>query len=201
MKGCEWTAATHHFFTRYPFLHMISASSPQVRIPGTARSSTAVARAEVRVPTTPQGRGPNYRRGPKRTRLVPSTYNGATLLLSGKVFAKRGGAMNNGFLVVWGTSPSAYNFSPDMTGYGVVPIAKDGSFSFVTALPTDAARPAHVHIAVEHDGAERLVTQLYFEERRGIPSSLVVSPTSIGPSTYSVTINLTTPYEVKSSRV
>ena len=53
----------------------------------------------------------------------------------------------------------------------------EGHYRYTTVLPGEyPGRPRHIHYRVSRAGYATLVTQLYFDRRRGIPDALVATP-------------------------
>ena len=53
----------------------------------------------------------------------------------------------------------------------------EGHYRYTTVLPGEyPGRPRHIHYRVSRTGYATLVTQLYFDRRRGIPDALVATP-------------------------
>ena len=142
-------------------------------IPFISKASTA----PICDPTTEDILGPFFSEGaPQTNSIVPENYDGEFLFLSGKLSttdcetgivsavldfwqADENGAYDNG----------GFNFR------GKVLTDENGYYTLETIIPGkylngSQYRPAHIHLKVQAEGYEDLVTQIYFEGDSDIPA-------------------------------
>ena len=127
--------------------------------------------------TTIDIEGPYFTEGaPETNSIVPIDYQGERLFLSGSLRATDcDTAIANAVLDFWQADE---NGAYDNEGYsfrGKVMTDEFGNYNLETILPGkylygSSYRPAHIHLKVQAEGYNELVTQIYFEGDSDIPS-------------------------------
>ncbi len=116
--------------------------------------------------------GPFWIEGvPIRSNLDQAGDEGVALRLVGLVVAAGSCQPLAGAVVeIWHANPRGAYDNTDSHDYrGQVEVDADGRYAFTTLLPGryrngGQLRPAHIHLKVHLDGAEKLTTQLYFDD-------------------------------------
>ena len=139
-------------------------------------------------PTTEDLLGPYFSEGaPQTNSIVPENYDGEILLLSGKLSTTDCEVgIASAVLDFWqADEKGAY----DNTGFnfrGKVLTDEDGNYTLETIIPgkyllgAQQYRPAHIHLKVQAEGYEDLITQIYFEGDSDIQADTWAgSPTAI----------------------
>ena len=147
---------------------------------GSDGSSSASDESGAVCEPTPQDiEGPFYRPGiPIGSNLDVHGDAGLPLLLEGRVLDTQCQPIAGAIVEIWHATPLApdgepgdvnatYDVSEEYRYYGQVATRADGGYAFQTLRPGwylngPEYRPAHVHLKVWVDDAERLTTQLYF---------------------------------------
>jgi len=124
-------------------------------------------------PTTTDILGPFYRPGaPFKTNLIQPGTKGETLYFSGTVIGKDGKSPVNGALVeIWHCNEDGVydNTSDNYVYRAAAKTSAKGKYEFKTIMPVPYAagqtltRPAHIHMRISANGAQDLVTQIYFK--------------------------------------
>lgn len=147
--------------------------------PGIARA------AQCRV-TPRDALGPFYKpHAPAQAQLCASGSGGAReLVVTGRVLGMPDCAPLGGALVeVWQADDKGHYSQvgakaddPGCLLRASVKCDSEGRYRYATVLPGDyPGRPRHIHYRVSREGYATLVTQLYFDRRRGVLDALTVS--------------------------
>lgn len=146
-------------------------------------------RAQQCRPTPRDALGPFYKsNAPAQPELCASRSEGTrTLIVSGRVLGLPQCSPLAGALVeVWqadergdysqvGAKPD----DPNCLLRASLRTDRNGRYEYATLPPGEyPGRPRHIHYRVSHAGYTTLVTQLYFDRRRGVPDALVASLTA-----------------------
>lgn len=146
----------------------------------------ALVRAQTCRPTPRDALGPFYKpNAPAQAELCKSASGGVhKLVVSGRVLGMPQCTPLAGALVEVWQADERGNYSqvgakPDDPGCllrASLTTDREGRYRYTTLLPGEyPGRPRHIHYRVSHAGYATLVTQLYFDRRRGIPEALVAS--------------------------
>ena len=162
-------STTRRNFLKNGFLGLIATSV----IPFKSKAENT----EVCDATTPDLEGPYFTEGaPETNSIVPIDYQGERLFLSGSLRAiDCDTAIANAVLDFWQANE---NGAYDNLGYifrGKVMTDEFGKYNLETILPGkysngSSYRPAHIHLKVQAEGYNELITQIYFEGDSDIPS-------------------------------
>lgn len=145
-----------------------------------------IARAQQCRITPRDALGPFYKPDmPARAELCASGSGGAgKLVVTGRVLGMpHCTPLADALVEVWQADErghySQVGAKPDDPGCllrGAMRTDSEGAYRYATVLPGDyPGRPRHIHYRVSHARYATLVTQLYFDKRRGMPDALVVS--------------------------
>ncbi len=122
-------------------------------------------------PTAADIEGPFYLPdSPERSDLDTVGDEGITLVIRGQVRDAMCAPLEGTIVEIWHADPVGEYDNGDTYNYrGWVRADADGMYTFRTLMPgrypnAGTLRPAHVHVKAWRDGAERLTTQLYFED-------------------------------------
>jgi catechol 1,2-dioxygenase len=127
-------------------------------------------------PTTTDILGPYYRPGaPLRRNLNPAAYPGEILHLSGTIYKEDGRTPASKSLIeIWQCNQEGFydNISDEYVYRARQEVGKNGQYSFITSIPVaypsetnpNQFRPAHIHMRISAEGAQDLITQIYFKD-------------------------------------
>lgn len=127
---------------------------------------------EGSTPTTTDILGPFYRPGsPLRTNLIPGSYEGDVLNLSGTIYQSDGiTPIPDAQIESWQCDENQQydNTSDEYKLRGTIKTGNDGKYSFKTIVPVpypdgDTWRPAHIHLRISSGSYQDLITQIYFK--------------------------------------
>lgn len=128
-------------------------------------------------PTTTDILGPFFSEGaPISTSIVPESYEGERLFLSGRLTSTDcETGLADAVLDFWQADE---NGAYDNVGYkfrGKIITDNEGYYSLETILPGkylngSQYRPSHIHLKVQAEGFDELITQIYFEGDQDIPN-------------------------------
>lgn len=167
-------------FLRKSSLGILAASLIPFKLKGESKSDCE--------PTTTDILGPFFSEGaPQTNTIVPEGYEGERLFLTGKLTATD--CENNIADAVLDFWQANENGAYDNDGYnfrGKIITDAEGNYSLETIVPGkylngSQYRPAHIHLKVQAEGYDELVTQIYFQGDTDIPADpLASSPAAAG---------------------
>lgn len=144
-------------------------------------------------PTTTDIMGPFFSEGaPQTNTIVPSSYQGDRLFLSGSVGATDCETpIANAVLDFWQADELGAYDNEGFIFRGKLLTDANGQYNLETIVPGkylngSSYRPAHIHLKVQAEGYEELVTQIYF---RG-DTDIAADPWASNPSAENRIINL-----------
>jgi len=157
-----------------------------LRAAGALLFAPGLVRAQACRPTPRDALGPFYKpNAPAQAELCKSASDGThKLIVSGRVLGMpQCTPLAGAFVEVWQADErgdySQVGARPDNPGCLLRASLRtdgEGRYRYSTILPGEyPGRPRHIHYRVSHAGYATLVTQLYFDRRRGIPDALVAS--------------------------
>ena len=128
-------------------------------------------------PTTEDILGPFFSVGaPQTNSIVPENYDGELLFLSGKLSTTDCEVgISNAVLDFWQADENGAYDNSGFNFRGKVLTDVNGNYALETIIPGkylngSQYRPAHIHLKVQAEGYEDLVTQIYFEGDADIPA-------------------------------
>ena len=139
-------------------------------------------------PTTEDLLGPYFSEGaPQTNSIVPENYDGEILLLSGKLSTTDCEVgIASAVLDFWQADEKGAYDNSGFNFRGKVLTDEDGNYTLETIIPGKYLlgalqyRPAHIHLKVQAEGYEDLITQIYFEGDSDIQADTWAgSPTAI----------------------
>jgi len=121
-------------------------------------------------PTTEDILGPFFSEGaPETNSIVPENYEGELLFLTGKLSTTNCEVgIASAVLDFWQADENGAYDNGGFNFRGKVLTDEDGNYTLETIIPGkylngSQFRPAHIHLKVQAEGYEDLVTQIYFE--------------------------------------
>lgn len=128
-------------------------------------------------PTTTDILGPFFSEGaPQASSIVPDSYEGEKLILTGRLIStdcEMGIA--DAVLDFWQADENGDYDNENFNFRGKIITDSEGYYNLETIIPGkylngSQYRPAHIHLKVQAEGYEELVTQIYFEGDVDIPN-------------------------------
>lgn len=136
-------------------------------------------------PTTSDILGPYFSEGaPETNSIVPTDYEGAHLFLSGTLFATDcDNGIANAVMDFWQADEAGRYDNEGFKFRGKILTDENGNYNLETIIPGkylngSQYRPAHIHLKVQAEGYDELVTQIYFQG----DESISIDPWASAPS-------------------
>lgn len=128
-------------------------------------------------PTTTDMLGPFFSAGaPETSSIVPDSYEGEKLILTGRLTGTDCEiGLANAVLDFWQADENGDYDDDGFNFRGKVITDNEGYYNLETIIPGkylngSQYRPAHIHLKVQAEGYEELITQIYFEGDVDIPN-------------------------------
>ena len=121
-------------------------------------------------PTTSDILGPFFSEGaPETNSIIPEDYEGDRLFLSGTLSSTDcDRAISNAVMDFWQADEHGYYDNVGFNFRGKIITDENGNYSLETIIPGkylngSQYRPSHIHLKVQAEGYDELVTQIYFQ--------------------------------------
>ena len=146
-------------------------------------------------PTTSDILGPFFSEGaPETNSIIPEDYEGDRLFLSGTLSSTDCDmAISNAVMDFWQADEHGYYDNVGFNFRGKIITDENGNYSLETIIPGkylngSQYRPSHIHLKVQAEGYDELVTQIYFQG----DESISADPWASAPSAINRIIPLNT---------
>jgi len=164
---------THMYFNRRDFLKKGVIATLASFIPFKLKAQNTLDCE----PTTSDILGPFFSEGaPETNSIIPEDYEGERLFLSGSLSSTDcDKAISNAVMDFWQADEHGDYDNVGFNFRGKIITDENGNYNLETIIPGkylngSQYRPSHIHLKVQAEGYDELVTQIYFQGDESIPA-------------------------------